>query len=98
MEPSSHGREDLSGSPARGPVTLGTPIGGASWVCQQALPCTWASVGLVMSSFCRKHIVCDSVHLSPEMRSERLILCNAGKIGAVLWPLRGDEGCLRIAG
>lgn len=26
-----------------GPVTLRTPIGGASWVCQQALPCTRAS-------------------------------------------------------
>lgn len=71
---------------------------GASWVCQQALPCTWASVGLVMSSFFRKHMVRDSVHLSPDMWSETLILCNAGEIGAVLWPLRGDEGCSRIAG
>lgn len=47
----------------QGPVTLRTPM--AEPVGLPASPAL--HLGLVVSSVCRRHMVCDSVYLSPEM-------------------------------
>lgn len=57
----------------------------------------WASPGHAVNGFCKRHMVCESIHLPPEMWSQRLILRNASGNAAAPWPLRGSEGCLRTA-